>query len=1054
MVKAKMAKAKNSSALGRQHVDPTSSEGLTADENLAGVMNADFVALGLGGTNMMAMLWSVAMGKRSVGVELRGDPALGIHWNIREDFYHHLGLIDRLMEERYGEARLPRRGDGSPLKLASTFYSENTEAGGFYTDEVISGFLNSFGEKPHISGLIYNTEFIDDRWQNGVPTRHITISEPKRPPNTPDPNMVGRDVATILDGPSTFQAGASEVLVLLRRYLEGIEEMDLAAGVEPRVRLFLSHRVVAGDPGENSYIKWFKREEGFVGLPDGRMHLKIEQVRELDYQGKFRRVRVPGSKVIDLGVPELFMIAQGFSSDDGDRLGFQQEDVKVDHHDGRGAVVAQADYLAGLVEVNVGGRLRRRIASEFDRDGNEYWVRQIAVGHEDDPEVGWILVQVPDFKTFDPVLAGLVPEGTDRKSREYIGAHQQLLREYYLEQVSLVTEIPVCQLEEVQMPYGPKLFSLVERIGADAQVATNGVIAGDSYGNGHFMTSGGAMTGMVGHASRVLTYWHARNSGMPPQQAIRGLADAIRQDTLGWLQVSAQEFSQAVPINFGQERIQQIEKETGRSSALRATTIDATRRHRHSLVPLNPSDWRRLLIQAGKLWTADLPPLQDTHPATRGQQTANQLVPASMRQPAAPQPVGQPVPSADFADLAPVAFPADAFPPAPVVPTQPRGPLTPPRPMPAMPGAQGPGAPMPGPVAPQPMPVAHAPAHPMPGAPVSAAAQPMPTAPPSAQPMPTAQAPVAGAPASVAPQSMPTAHAPAQSMPTAPASVAAQPMPTANASARSMPDASASVAAPQMPQAPAAPVQSSSAAQVPAASAPVTAPAPVAPAAPATQAPAPVAPAPAMSGAPVSVAAQPMPAAQAQAQPMPQPAAAAPAVSAPVTPAVAPVAPASAQGPMTPPRPMPAAPESVVPQAMPTTQLPVAPAAPMPAAPAPVASVQPMPQAPAQPAVQGPMTPPRPMPAASSPATPAPAASAPGAPAPMPLASAQQAPEQGMPTPAVQGPMTPPRPMPAAPQSTSAPQPGFAPPQWFTPQEPDAGETQRVPSAMVGGDSR
>jgi hypothetical protein len=43
-------------------------------------------------------------------------------------------------------------------------------------------------------------------------------------------------------------------------------------------------------------------------------------------------------------------------------------------------VVAQADFLAGLIEVLVGGRLRWRISSVLDQDGMEYWVRQIAVG--------------------------------------------------------------------------------------------------------------------------------------------------------------------------------------------------------------------------------------------------------------------------------------------------------------------------------------------------------------------------------------------------------------------------------------------------------------------------------------------------------------------------------------------------------------------------------------------------------------------------------------------------------------------------------------------------
>jgi hypothetical protein len=613
---------RKSAARGANNLDPTQPLRAGADERLDGAANPDFLALGLGGTNMMAMIWSVAMGRRAVGVELRGDPALGVHWNIREDFYHHLGLIDELMLARYGADRIPQRGDNRPYKLRECFYEHGTEAGGIYTDEVITGFLSSFGDEHRIGGVINHTEFIDDRWADGEPQRVITIVDAPKPPTEHDPAKIGRDVAEVLDGPSTFQAGASEVLVMLRRYLEMIEEMDLAAGVEPRVRLFLSHRVVTSELSDEGYLKWFKHEEGFVTGRGGRKRVRIEEVREFDYRGKFRRFRMPGTEVIDLGVPEVFMIAEGFDSDDADRLGFQQEDVEVDHHDGRGPVVAQADYLAGLVELHVGGRLRRRIASEFDKQGNEYWVRQIAVGHEDDPEVGWILVQVPDFKTFDPILAGLVPPGTDRKSKEYLGAYQHLLREFYLEQVALITEISVADLEEIQMPYGPKLFSLVERVGADALVAPNGVVAGDSFGNGHFLTSGGAITGMVGHASRVLQYWRSRDAGMKPADAIKELAEAIKADTHGWLRVSAQEFSQAVPINFGAERIAAIEQQTGRDRGARAVTIDATRRHRHSLVPLNPSDWRRLVIHSGRLHAEGLPPLLDTHPSLRGEAAA------------------------------------------------------------------------------------------------------------------------------------------------------------------------------------------------------------------------------------------------------------------------------------------------------------------------------------------------------------------------------------------------------------------------------------------------
>jgi hypothetical protein len=549
---------------------------------------------------------------------MRGDPSLGVHWNIREDFYHHLCLIDRLIEERYGADRVPKCGDGVPFKLATTWYDPHTPSGDAYADEIVSGFLRASDDDVRVCGLALNTEFIDDRWVDGVPRRTITRLDPALPPTAMDTSMIGRDVVDVLDGPSVFQTGAAECLQFLRRYLEVMEAQDLAAGVEPRVRLLLNHRVVVGSDEEGDGIfKWLTQEEGFVGLPDGRKRIIVEEIQELDHRERFRRTRKPGTKVIDLGVPELFVIAQGFDSTDAQRLGFKQEEVEVDHNDGRGPVVAQADYLAAFMELHIGARLRRRIASEFDKEGHEYWVRQLAVGHENNPEVGWVLIQVPDFKTFDPILAGLVPPRSSKKSKEYLAAYQFLVRDYFLEQCALVLEMPREELESVQVPYGPKLFSIIEKAGDSAQLAANGVVAGDSFGNGHFLTSGGAITGMVGHAVRVFKYWQEREEGVSHGTAIRALADAIREDTYGWLHVSAQEFSQSVPINFGAERIAEIERQTGRSAAERATTIDATRRHRQSLVPLDPSDWRRLTVHSGRLHAYHLPALQDTHPALR-----------------------------------------------------------------------------------------------------------------------------------------------------------------------------------------------------------------------------------------------------------------------------------------------------------------------------------------------------------------------------------------------------------------------------------------------------
>ena len=585
------------------------------------MVDSDLVALGLGGTSMMAMLWTVASGRRAVGVEMRGDPFLGVRWNIREDLYHQLGLIDQLMLERFGEERIPRRANGKRFRLAECFYSRETSGGYIVADEVIDGFDSD----RHIVGTIRDVEFIDDRWRDGLPNRVINVLAPPRPPYGPNPDSIAR---------SHDRRARWSVHVPGRGRLDSetaapLSGADRAAGSERRP----SRARPTVHPPSSRARRWrgFHRRRR-----DGRKGIRIEALQEFDFKGQFVRTREPGSEIIDLGVPELFIIAEGFNSADAKRLGFEQHDVVVDHGDGRGSVVAQADFLAALVEVLVGGRLRRRISSEFDQDGQEYWVRQIAIGHENDPEVGWVLVQVPDFKTFDPIESRLVPAGTDADTPEYFAAFQHLLYDYYIKQAADVLDIPRDELKQVQMIYGPKLFSLVERVGSDPLVATNGVVAGDSFGNGHFLTSGGAMTGMIGHGARVLEYWRARDAGDSPARAIRKLADGIKEDTHAWLQVSAKEFSEALPINFGAERIAQINQAGGGQMNARAAAIDAARRHRHDLIPLNPSDWRRLFIHNGKV-ISELPKLDAEHPLKRHDRAAS-LAAVMLRLPATPDP--------------------------------------------------------------------------------------------------------------------------------------------------------------------------------------------------------------------------------------------------------------------------------------------------------------------------------------------------------------------------------------------------------------------------------
>ncbi|USP76221.1 signal peptide protein [Curvularia clavata] len=586
--------------LAQERTQNVTVPGGSRSTSLAGVKDADFVAIGLGGTNMLAMLWAIAMGRRAVGVELRGDPFLGVHWNIREDMYHQLGLIDKMMLDRYGIENAPKRLDGSLLGLSDLFYSPSTMA----RDIIPGAIIEGFDKQHHMVGEIHNIEYIDDRWKDGKPHRTVTSVPAPTIPTAPDPSKIRTDMREVLDGPSTWQAAAYSIQLLLRRYLEQLEKIDLNAGRTPRCRLFTQHRVVQDG-------------SGLVHLPCGRVQIRIEEVTEIHYHNELRRIRTPGSNFIDLGVPELFSIATGINCREAENLGFQQHDVEVDHGDGQGPKVAQADFIAGQFNILVNGRLRRRIASEFDQHGNETWVRQIAVGHENDPRVSWLIVEVPEHISLCPTQRGLVCPSTSKDSAEYFAAYQLLLYDYYISQASLILEISPDELRRVSMVYGPKPFSLVERIGTDARIATNGVVAGDSFGNGHFLHSAGAMCGMLGHAYRFLEYWQRRaDDAHCAESSIRLLADRIKEDTEALLHVSAKEFSQAIPSNFGAERGSKVAAASGIAQDKRAK-VGEKRGRRWDQAPLNPTDWRRVFLRNGRTWSAELPRIGERHPAVR-----------------------------------------------------------------------------------------------------------------------------------------------------------------------------------------------------------------------------------------------------------------------------------------------------------------------------------------------------------------------------------------------------------------------------------------------------
>lgn len=583
-----------------------------------GAKDADFLALGLGGTNMMAMLWSIAMGRRAVGVDLRGDPYVTLmHWPISRDLYHHLALIDKLMLERYGEERLPHLADGRLFKLHECWYVAGAEGGsGARTDEILYGWAND----ACIAGLAKSTEMIDDRWVDGHQQRRTaTLTLPEVSPEL-DMTLVGRDLAEVFSEQPTFLSPAEELLIMLRRYLEEMEKMDLAAGVAPRCRLFLYHQV-AQLASRAPLGRWLRRgsmkprmRPGFRRVRGGRVRVQIEAIREIDSKGKFHRVRDPGrSRVrrLDLGVPELIMVAEGYAGSDAARLGFRQRPVMIDRQDGRGPVVAQSDYLFGLLGVYVDNNYRRRISSMFDEDGNEYWVRQSVIGHEDYAESAWTLAEVPDFMRFDPVREGLLKRGTNRRSAEYSGGFSHLTREFHLEQGELLTGVPKQVLGSTQSLITPRLITIVNKVGVDAQVAPNVVVAGASFGTGSFLSTSSGTAYIVGHSVRVLSYWQERKAGSSREAAIRALADRIKADTEAYVRQGADDFAQPVQPAVSRRR-----------AKARMKAIESARRHRRAIARFNPrDDWSRPVVHPGRLYMEGMAPLGE-QPAQEARELA------------------------------------------------------------------------------------------------------------------------------------------------------------------------------------------------------------------------------------------------------------------------------------------------------------------------------------------------------------------------------------------------------------------------------------------------
>jgi hypothetical protein len=78
-------------------------------------------------------------------------------------------LIDKLMLERYGAERLPKKNNGSLLSLADAFYHPSTKSRDIIPDAVIDGYDVEY----HLTGRILNIEYIDDHTWAKLYVQHV-----------------------------------------------------------------------------------------------------------------------------------------------------------------------------------------------------------------------------------------------------------------------------------------------------------------------------------------------------------------------------------------------------------------------------------------------------------------------------------------------------------------------------------------------------------------------------------------------------------------------------------------------------------------------------------------------------------------------------------------------------------------------------------------------------------------------------------------------------------------------------------------------------------------
>jgi hypothetical protein len=451
---------------------------------------------GGGPAGALAAIQAYLLGLDVTIIEQRDSSDLPIVWNNRQASRDVAKLIDSVLEQRlFGEG-----GVASPIT-----FMEST--------------------------------------RDGQPTK---VTRPAS--RAGDAHRALNEPAAIAGSTSAFQTWArDDVNVYWDRLHElARNEAEVAAreGREPRLKLLRGHAAVdlpvIGDRRGIVVQKVVQRlqkqdpgnprrpELGADGMPITRDYQEGDPI-----PAGWRVARVAEGELVDLGVPDDLLIAEGVNSQSRDRAGVSWMEIGP-------SAQFMAAYLEGFrippaegAPEGAGG-IRARIQNvPALGEGRSLQATAVSAEHLTG---AWGLPEI------DPRLDLKDPASIEA----YFGhpmSEKQAILAYWKQQIAPLLGVDPGAIPDDAFIFGPGPFLLQSHVaGRPADDATNVHLIGEARGNSHFFTSLGKVTGTGTHQLSLRQFWTAIATGFNERVARAMLDRRLDAGTLAWIKAGLPAF--------------------------------------------------------------------------------------------------------------------------------------------------------------------------------------------------------------------------------------------------------------------------------------------------------------------------------------------------------------------------------------------------------------------------------------------------------------------------------------------------------------------------------